>query len=86
MLAMTHAQPETGMLDPKSREILFLAIHSCPATLDAEAIRRHIRRCLELGATAEELLEVLQYSSGIGIHAFSTGIPEVLAATESTTG
>jgi alkylhydroperoxidase/carboxymuconolactone decarboxylase family protein YurZ len=63
----------SGVLDAKSRSMIFLGVYSCPATLDAGAIRLHIRRSIELGASAEELSEVLQLSSLIGLHSFSIG-------------
>jgi len=78
MLALNHGG--NGGLDDKSREIVLLAVSSCPAILDVEAIRRHTRRCLALGLAAEDLLEAVQCASGIGIHAYSIGVPEVDAA------
>jgi alkylhydroperoxidase/carboxymuconolactone decarboxylase family protein YurZ len=46
----------------------------------APGIREHVRRALDLGATKEELLEVLQLTSTLGIHASTVGVPLLLEA------
>ena len=46
-------------------------------------MRRHIRKALELGASREEIMAVLQLTSVLGIHTMSLGAPilqEELAA------
>ena len=79
-LHMNHGAPVPGALDAKSRALIFLAIHACPATLDLEAVRFHARCCLDLGATTEALIEAVHCASGIGVHAFSMGMPAVQRA------
>jgi hypothetical protein len=37
-------------------------------------IRAHIRRALELGATQDELLQIFELISGLGIHGSTLGI------------
>lgn len=76
-LQMNHSPAVPGGLDAKSRALIFVAVHACPATLDVAAVRHHAARCIELGATAEELIEVVQAASGISVHAFSLGMPAV---------
>ena len=75
LLELAYGQPEGGALDSKSRELIYIGVCACPAVLDADGIRRHIRRAIALGTTAGELREVLQLASGIGIHPLSVGIP-----------
>jgi alkylhydroperoxidase/carboxymuconolactone decarboxylase family protein YurZ len=47
-------------------------------------VRRHVARAIELGATDDEIMEVLELTATLGIHAASAGVPillEVLAET-----
>ena len=46
-------------------------------------LRQHIRNALDYGATREEVLEVIELASVIGIHSCTVGVPilvEELAA------
>ncbi|MOA68250.1 hypothetical protein D3C78_1957820 [compost metagenome] len=38
-------------------------------------MRRHIRKALEVGASVEEVLAVLQLTSVLGIHSLALGAP-----------
>jgi alkylhydroperoxidase/carboxymuconolactone decarboxylase family protein YurZ len=73
----------TGTLDPKVKELVCIAVDGAATHLYEPGFRQHVRRALELGATKEELLEVLQLTSTLGIHACNIGVPllqEALAA------
>jgi alkylhydroperoxidase/carboxymuconolactone decarboxylase family protein YurZ len=77
------ADRSTG-LDPKLEAFVRLAIDVSATHLYSPGVRRHIRRALELGASREEILEVITLMSVVGIHAPATGLPileEELAAT-----
>jgi alkylhydroperoxidase/carboxymuconolactone decarboxylase family protein YurZ len=67
-------------LDPKVKELVCLAVDAAATHMYAPGIREHVRRALDLGATKEELLEVLQLTSTLGIHASTVGVPLLLAA------
>ncbi|MGE5273620.1 MAG: carboxymuconolactone decarboxylase family protein [Verrucomicrobiota bacterium] len=67
-------------LDPKVKELVCVAVNSAATHLFEPGIRAHVRRALELGATKEELLEVLQLTSTLGIHASTVGVPLLLEA------
>ncbi|MNJ82070.1 hypothetical protein D3C77_812270 [compost metagenome] len=41
-------------------------------------MRRHIRKALELGASVEEVLAVLQLTSVLGIHSMALGAPMLI--------
>jgi alkylhydroperoxidase/carboxymuconolactone decarboxylase family protein YurZ len=74
-----------GVLDPKTLEFLAIAVDASCTHLYAPGVRRHIRRALELGATQEEILAVLQCVSVLGIHSVALGVPilvEELAAAQ----
>lgn len=77
LFAMSHEAAVPDGLNPKWRAMIMLAVHSCPAVLDVDAVKLHTKRCLEFGASTEELVEVVLSASGIGVHAYSLGIPEV---------
>jgi alkylhydroperoxidase/carboxymuconolactone decarboxylase family protein YurZ len=67
-------------LDPKVKELVCVAVNAAATHLFEPGIRAHVRRALELGATKEELLEVLQLTSTLGIHASTVGVPLLLEA------
>jgi alkylhydroperoxidase/carboxymuconolactone decarboxylase family protein YurZ len=65
----------SGSLDPKIKEFVLIAVDGAATHLYEPGLRFHIRRAIELGATKEELLEVLQLTSTLGIHACNIGVP-----------
>lgn len=71
-----------GHLEPRVREFIFIAADAAATHLYTPGIRQHVRAALDLGATATEIMEVLELTSTLGIHACNVGIPlllEVLA-------
>jgi alkylhydroperoxidase/carboxymuconolactone decarboxylase family protein YurZ len=68
-------------LDSKVKELICVAVNAAATHLFEPGIRAHVRRALEAGATKEELLEVLQLTSTLGIHASTVGVPLLLEAT-----
>lgn len=64
-----------GVLSPKFKELIYVAHYAAPTVRYEPGLRAHIRRALELGASAGELMEVLQLSGSISIHSFSVGAP-----------
>ena len=73
-----------GALDPKLRALINLAIDANATHLFVPGIRRHIAGAVALGATDAEIMEVLELSATLGIHAANAGVPillEVLAET-----
>jgi alkylhydroperoxidase/carboxymuconolactone decarboxylase family protein YurZ len=65
-------------LDPKVREFIFIAADAAATHLYEPGIRQHIRAALELGASAAEVMEVLELTSTLGIHACNIGIPVLI--------
>jgi alkylhydroperoxidase/carboxymuconolactone decarboxylase family protein YurZ len=79
------AVPERhGHLEPKVRELVHIALDGAATHLYEPGMREHIRRALELGATRDEIVEVLQLTSTLGIHAANIGVPLLLEALEKT--
>ena len=78
-----------GVLDPKTWELIAIAIDASCTHMYAPGVRRHIQKALELGVTKEEILAVLQTVSVLGIHSMSLGAPilvEELAARKAQQG
>ncbi len=67
-------------LEPKVKELVCLAVNAAATHMYEPGIREHARRAVELGASKEELLEVLQLTSTLGIHASTVGVPLLLEA------
>ncbi|MCB2039972.1 MAG: carboxymuconolactone decarboxylase family protein [Rhodoferax sp.] len=65
----------SGVLEPRVKEFVALAVSASTTHLHEVAIRMHIRRALALGASAQEIMEVLQLTSVLGIHTCSIGVP-----------
>lgn len=66
---------QTSALDPVTRELLCVAVHASSTLLHRPGIARHMERALEAGATREQIIEVLQLTSVIGIHTCSVAMP-----------
>jgi hypothetical protein len=45
-------------------------------------VRQHLQAALNLGATKQELMEVLELSATLSIHVFSTGLPILMEVLE----
>jgi alkylhydroperoxidase/carboxymuconolactone decarboxylase family protein YurZ len=78
-----------GAIDPKTWELIAIAVDASCTHMYAPGVRRHIRKALELGVTKEEIIAVLQAVSALGIHSMSLGAPilvEELAARKAQQG
>ncbi len=65
-------------LDDKTKEFIFIAVDSAATHLYAPGIRQHVRAALAAGATQEEIMEVLECTSTLSIHAMNVGVPVLL--------
>ena len=73
----------SGPLDPKIKEFVYIAVDAAATHLYVPGIRQHVKQALALGATAAEIMEVLELTATLGIHACNIGVPilvEELAA------
>jgi alkylhydroperoxidase/carboxymuconolactone decarboxylase family protein YurZ len=73
-----------GALSPKTRELVMIAVNASVTHLNRDGIRHHVRNALRHGASADEIMEVLQLVSVLGIHATSIGFPAVLDVARQT--
>lgn len=67
--------PQNGPLDQKTKELIFIAINVATTHLWPSGARRHMANALKAGATKEEILEVIQLTSIMGIHSMTMGVP-----------
>ena len=64
-----------GPLEPKVKALVLLAVDSAASHLYGPGAADDVRRALALGATPAEVLETLELTSTMGIHAANTGVP-----------
>jgi alkylhydroperoxidase/carboxymuconolactone decarboxylase family protein YurZ len=74
-LDMAMTPLASGVLDPKTYEFLAIAVDASCTHLYSPGVRRHIRKALDLGATREEIMAVLQCVAVLGIHSCALGVP-----------
>jgi alkylhydroperoxidase/carboxymuconolactone decarboxylase family protein YurZ len=65
----------SGPLDPKIKEFVYIAVDAAATHLYVPGIRQHVKQALAHGATAEEIMEVLELTATLGIHACNIGVP-----------
>jgi alkylhydroperoxidase/carboxymuconolactone decarboxylase family protein YurZ len=65
--------------EPKYREIVVCAFDAATTHLYGGGTRMHMRNALKLGATPDELMEMLEITSLVGIDGVTTGALEVKA-------
>ncbi|AXH34831.1 carboxymuconolactone decarboxylase family protein [Humibacter sp. BT305] len=68
----------TGTLSPKVREFIYIAFDTAATHLYVKGLKLHIENAIGYGATAQEILEVMEIASVIGIHAVTTAAPILL--------
>ena len=76
-------------LDDKVKEFIYIAIDANATHMYLPGVRQHIQAALKLGATPQEIMEVLELSATLGIHAMNIGVPiltEVLVEKGLRTG
>jgi len=67
-----------GTLEPKIKELMYIAVDAATTHLYEPGLRIHIRNALRHGATQEEILEVYELAAVLGIHTLTVGIPALL--------
>jgi alkylhydroperoxidase/carboxymuconolactone decarboxylase family protein YurZ len=74
-----------GMLEPKIKEFVCIAFDTAATHLFAKGLKVHIENAIECGATAPEILEVMEIASMAGLHAVTAAAP-ILAEVASEAG
>jgi alkylhydroperoxidase/carboxymuconolactone decarboxylase family protein YurZ len=65
----------SGVMSPKVVELLSIAFDASYTHMYAPGTRRHIRSALKLGATIEEIMDVLKLCVAQGVQACNLGVP-----------
>lgn len=73
-------------LDNRSRCLISLALNACFTALNPDALRLQIQRALRLGVDKGEILQVLQMTAHLGVHACTIGVPTLLEAITEKAG
>lgn len=68
-LAFQSAPWRSGALEPKMREFIYIAVDGAVTHLYASGLRRHMDDALRLGATREEVLQVVLLTASAAAHA-----------------
>jgi alkylhydroperoxidase/carboxymuconolactone decarboxylase family protein YurZ len=72
-----------GVLEPKVRAFALLAVDAAATHRNAAGVREDIDLALRHGATPQEIVEVLELTSTLGIHACNCGVPILLEELEA---
>lgn len=70
--AVDRSSSGDGLSDLQ-RELIGLGVAACATTLNVDAMREHTERALELGASPDQLSEVVVLVSAIGMHSLHEG-------------
>lgn len=71
-----------GGLDAQASCLISIALSACFTGLNPPALRLHIRRALRLGIDTRQILQVLQMTAHLGVHACAVGVPVLLEVIE----
>ena len=74
-LRMGTSAWQRNVLDAKTLEFIAIAVDASCTHMYAPGTRRHIAKALDLGATPQEILSVLQAVAVLGIHSVAMGAP-----------
>jgi len=69
---------KTGALEPKVKELIFIAIDASTTHQHDQGLRVHLGNAKRFGATQEEIMEVYQIASVQGIHTLMLGVPMLI--------
>ncbi len=62
----------------KTYEFLAIAVDASCTHMYSPGVKRHIAKALDLGATPEEIMAVLQLVAVLGIHSVALGTPHLV--------
>jgi len=74
-LTMRSAAYGKGPLPDKTKELILVAINAATTHLYGPGVRRHVQNALKLGATREEILQAIELTTVVGIHACNLAVP-----------
>jgi len=68
----------TGTLSPAEKELIYISYDVAATHLYVPGTKLHIRNALDHGATVEQVLEVMELASLLGIHGVTATVPLLL--------
>ncbi|RYP26976.1 hypothetical protein DL767_007839 [Monosporascus sp. MG133] len=74
-LSLASVPRRKSYLSRKDQSLISLAVDSASTHLYTPGIRAHVAAALDEGASVHEVLEVIELSSTLGIHACNIGVP-----------
>ncbi len=77
-LAFRSVPHAKGPLPQKYKELIMIAINAATTHLYEPGTRRHMQNAIKAGATKEEILEVIQLTTVMGIHSCNLAIPMLM--------
>ena len=77
-LAFRSVPHKQGPLPQKYKELIMIAINAATTHLYGPGVRRHMQNALKAGATRDEILETIQLTTVMGIHACNLAVPILL--------
>ncbi|KAJ5556090.1 hypothetical protein N7494_000005 [Penicillium frequentans] len=72
---LLHVPKKKNHLSPKLQQLIAIAVDSSSTHLYLPGIQQHIKLALKAGATTREIMEVIELTSTLGIHACNVGVP-----------
>jgi alkylhydroperoxidase/carboxymuconolactone decarboxylase family protein YurZ len=72
-----------GALEPKVKALVQLSVDAAATHLYGPGVRHHVRRAVALGASPAEVIETLELTATMGIHAINVGVPILLEELEA---
>ncbi|MFC9980936.1 NAD(P)-binding domain-containing protein [Gordonia sp. NPDC127522] len=69
-------------LDAKTKELIYLAVDAAATHLYSPGVRQHVRAALDHGATPDEIMETIELTTTLGIHAMNIGVPLLVEVLE----
>jgi alkylhydroperoxidase/carboxymuconolactone decarboxylase family protein YurZ len=66
------------VLDPKTYELIAIAVDASCTHMYAPGTRRHIAKALDVGATPAEIMAVLECVAVLGLHSVALGAPMLM--------
>ncbi|MBL6953625.1 MAG: carboxymuconolactone decarboxylase family protein [Alphaproteobacteria bacterium] len=82
-LKLSSVAWQTGTLEPKVKEFVYIAIDGATTHLYESGLRQHIRNAIGYGASKEELMEVLELVTAIGVHTMTDSVPILMKAAKA---
>lgn len=78
-----YADPE-DKLSETDRTLIGIALDACFTGLNPDALRDRIRRAIALGIDPHAILQTLQMTAHLGVHACALGVPSLMQIVDGT--